>query len=358
MCELAFDELLALRLSNSSFNQAILQNESHLVRHILKRDTPSLVLNLWPPPEPPQPTTISYLSALNHRDAVAWKMATHIADFIMIKICRRTTGPQQAAFAFPFRRIRSRTQPLILTLYHFFECCRREILLTPVTKQEPRLLESLAPDGSLAPDSGTPYRQCYFAFMQATIIGSYDPKQLLQVHQMYQLILAAFVRKLRPPSYAGRFERTLRGWSKAPATQTDIAKVLLLGGLGEVERIIKHKTYAARRTALDEFIEGLPPSKKIRLGTNAVVAEAPTQEEVLYADLIPFPDLGHIWNTAADYVLLAEGVIRRVSDIGGMRVFVEALMKDDDDDGLRDDGWQDDMDRASSDEEDPLGEDG
>lgn len=207
--------------------------------------------------------------------------------------------------------------------------------------------------------------------IEKRIIDSYNPKQLLQVHQMYKLLLAAFVRKLRPPSYAGRLERSLRGWSKTPASQDDIAKVLLLGGIREVKRIIEVKTYAARRTALDEFIGGLTLSKGDEITrSNGVVSEPPIalssspalvansverfvtaflNEENLSEIAHSFPELREIWSRTAETILLEKKVINSVYEVPTMREFIESLMKEEDCGRRFHEGEYDDMSGNESD---------
>ncbi len=187
--------------------------------------------------------------------------------------------------------------------------------------------------------------------IEKRIIDRYHPEYLLKLHQMYKLLLAAFVRKLRPPSYAGRLERSLRGWSKTPASQDDIVKVLLLGGLRVVNRIIGIKTYAARRKALDDFIEGLTlPKEDNSTRSNGVVSEPPialSSDPALVANSVErfvtaflndggssetshsFPELREIWSRTAENRLLEVNVIDSVYEIPIMREFVESLMEED-----------------------------
>lgn len=378
--ELTFGDILSLRLSNSSFYHLINQNESPIIRRCIKHDALSLSLDLWPPPQPPKPATIFYLRGLTHRSLIAWDLATHIADFIMIKICRRTTTSQQEGFNPQHVRIRSRAQPLILTLYHFFESYRN-ILLVPIMN-EARVSSNSTPLYEPPQVSlGGAHSPCDFLNAEKRIIDGYDSKQLLQVHQMYKLLLAAFVRKLRPPSYAGRFERSLRGWSKTPASQDDIVKVLVLGGIREVKRIIEIKTYAARRKSLDEFIEGLKLPKDDREGGDRVtiVTEPPIafsanstlvansverfvtaflNEEMIGRIAPLLPELRHIWSNTAEATLLDKGVIRSVHEIPTMREFIESLMRDEDSGGRNDELHDGVYEDTSDGEEERIGIEG
>lgn len=347
LCGLDFADMLALRLTHTSFYNLILQNESPIVRHLIKHDAPQLLVDLWPPPQLPQPSSLSYFLGLTHRNVVVRELATYIADFIMIKICRQTTKVQQDGFYPRHQRIRSRCQPLLLTLYHFFESYRNH-LVAPVLNEASGFTKVGPLDFSTFPQLGNTQE------LERMIIDRYDPERLLQVHQMYKLLLAAFVRKLRPPSYAGRFERTLRGWRKTPASQDDIVKVLLLGGIPKVKRIIEIKTYSARIKALDEFLQGLSSTKnEDGARPDGVVAEPPialSSSPALVANSVErfvtaflneeglsrisgsFPELRDIWSRTAENILLEKNVIRSVYEIPIMREFIESLMKEEDGD--------------------------
>ena len=351
LCGLKFKYILALRLTNTLFYHLIQQNVSPIVRHFIRTDASPLLLELWPPPQIPQPASFSYFLGLTHRKVIVRDLAKHIATFIMRKICRRTTESQKEGFQLQYQRIRARCEPLILTLYHFFESYRHISWVPYVNKV--LASEQTGPLYIWCFPSGSPQE------VEKQIIDRYDPEQLLQVHQMYKLLLAAFVRKLRPPSYAGRVERALRGWHKDPASQDDIVKVLLLGGIPEVKRIIEIEPYSARRIALDDFIKGALPSDEKLTRSNGVVSEPPvalSSDPALVANSVDrfitaflneevsghitgsFPELNEIWSRAAVDVLLDKNVISSVHEVPVMREFVESLMKEEEDaTGLQDD---------------------
>ncbi|KAI9867768.1 MAG: hypothetical protein M1830_005746 [Pleopsidium flavum] len=236
-----------------------------------------------------------------------------------------------------------------MTLHHFLESYRN-ILLGPLMNEARVSPNSTPLYGQSKVSLGGAQTTGDLLSAEKSIINSYDPEQLLQVHQMYKLLVPIFVRKLRPPSYAGRFERSLRGWSQTPASQDDIVKVLLLGGIKEVMRIIEVKTYAARRKALDGFIEGLKLPKEDRADGNGinVVTEPPIafspnsghvansaerfvtaflNEEMVDRISPALPELRHMWSHTAEATLLDKGVIRSVHEIPTTREFIESLMR-------------------------------
>jgi hypothetical protein len=85
----------------------------------------------------------------------------------------------------------------------------------------------------------------------------YDDRTLLRVHEVFPLVISSFCRRLRPPSYVGRVERSLRGYHREkPPDEVHVA-ILCVGGLREVERIWEVKGYNTRRAAVDSWYNSL-----------------------------------------------------------------------------------------------------
>ncbi len=90
----------------------------------------------------------------------------------------------------------------------------------------------------------------------------YDDRTLLQVHQVFPLVVASFCRRLRPPSYVGRVERSIRGYLREkPPDEVHVA-ALCVGGLRQVERFWEIKGYNTRRGV--PWMCGTTPSRKSR----------------------------------------------------------------------------------------------
>lgn len=93
--------------------------------------------------------------------------------------------------------------------------------------------------------------------IEAKIMNMYDDKTLLRVHEVFPLVISSFCRRLRPPTYVGRVERSLRGYLREkPADEVHVA-ILCLGGLREVERLWEIKGYNTRRAAVDSWYNAL-----------------------------------------------------------------------------------------------------
>jgi hypothetical protein len=61
----------------------------------------------------------------------------------------------------------------------------------------------------------------------------YDNTTLLQVHQIFPLLVSSLCRKLMPPSYLGRIERSIRGYLREQPPDHVQAAILCIGGLRE-----------------------------------------------------------------------------------------------------------------------------
>jgi hypothetical protein len=85
--------------------------------------------------------------------------------------------------------------------------------------------------------------------------------QPLQLHYfyMYCFIVQVLKRNLRPWSHTSTVERLLRGWSNQPACAEDIAFFLILGGIGQIAKLLACRTYNERRRYLDAYITHLSP---------------------------------------------------------------------------------------------------
>jgi hypothetical protein len=81
----------------------------------------------------------------------------------------------------------------------------------------------------------------------------YDNETLLQVHQVFPLLVLILCRKLRPPSYLSRIERSIRGYHKNPPPPHVYVAIFCIGGLKEVARFSEIEDYEARRTAVDNW---------------------------------------------------------------------------------------------------------
>ncbi|TGJ87624.1 hypothetical protein E0Z10_g1122 [Xylaria hypoxylon] len=93
--------------------------------------------------------------------------------------------------------------------------------------------------------------------IELKIMNIYDEQTLLRVHQVFPLVISSFCRRLRPPSYVGRFERSLRGYLRDKPEDEVYVTALCVGGLRQVERFWEVKGYNIRRAAVDTWYQAV-----------------------------------------------------------------------------------------------------
>ena len=69
------------------------------------------------------------------------------------------------------------------------------------------------------------------SFIESWLLARYMAAATSRVLRLWEQIMRLVYRKLRPATYATKVERTLRGWTHPPASETDIRDVLVFGGL-------------------------------------------------------------------------------------------------------------------------------
>lgn len=252
---LPIHSILNLRLVSKNFHSLVTLNESPIARYHIKHSLPAYTLKLYPVPDASQ-INLHYLCGIWHRLHVALKLSTMISAQATKEIFLRTTPALQAEFEPQSRRMRQRLMPLVFALFHFFETYRH-LHVKHLTY------------------GGTPLRHQPFTLnpIECEVIAMYDDRTLLQVHQVFPLVISSFSRRLRPPSYAGRIERSLKGYLKDRPPDEVYASVILIGGLRQAQRFWETKGYNIRRAAVDTWygfitktpVEAPPKSKVSRL---------------------------------------------------------------------------------------------
>lgn len=94
---------------------------------------------------------------------------------------------------------------------------------------------------------------CTMNPVELQIMSMHDNETLLQVHQVFPLLVSSLCRKLRPPSYLSRIERSLRGYHKDPPPAHVHIAIFCIGGLREVARFSEIEDFDARRTAVNNW---------------------------------------------------------------------------------------------------------
>ncbi|KAH6660228.1 F-box domain-containing protein [Truncatella angustata] len=244
IASLPLSDILNLRLASRSWHAMVSFNELPITRYHIEHHIPAYALRLYPVPEFSK-VNFHYLCGIWHRLHVAAKLAFLICEWITKEIFLRNTPAQRNDFAQQHERMRRRLIPLLFTVFHFFETYR---------DLHVKFVQEHGYGLNKAPYTINP--------VEAQIMSMYDDKTLLQVHQIFPMVVASFVRRLRPPSYAGRLERTLRGYLKDKPADEIYATALCVGGLRQVEKFWEIKGYSARRGAVDRWYNGLMKESK------------------------------------------------------------------------------------------------
>ncbi|KAI0402061.1 F-box domain-containing protein [Xylaria palmicola] len=248
IASLPLSDILNMRIASRSWLAMITFNESAITRYHLEHHIPAYATRLYPPPEPPL-MKLHYLCGIWHRLHVASKLSFLISERVTKEIFLRTSEVQRNDFAPQYERMRRRLVPLLFTIFHFFETYRD--LHLEYIKEHGHGLAS-------EPYTINP--------IERQVMNMYDDQTLLRVHQVFPLVVSSFCRRLRPPSYVGRFERSLRGYLRDKPEDEVYVTALCVGGLRQVERIWEVKGYNARRTTVDTWYQSV---------TNEPVEHAP-----------------------------------------------------------------------------------
>lgn len=237
---LPLSDILNLRLASKAWHAMITMTEVQIARYHLEHNIPAYAKRLYPLPEGTKPT-LHHVCGLWHRLHVSAKLAYFICERVTKEIFLRNTEAQRREFAPAWERMRRRLIPLIFTIFHFFETYRARHL------------------DYLQKNRGVGIRHMPYTLnpIEVEVMNMYDDRTLLQVHQVFPLVIASFCRRLRPPSYAGRVERTVRGYLREkPADEVHVA-ALICGGLRQAEKFWEIKGYNTRRAAVDTWYKSV-----------------------------------------------------------------------------------------------------
>lgn len=219
-------------------------NEVPIVRYQLEYEVPAYAKRLYPITEA-SGYSLHYLCGLWNRLHVAAKLSRRMCDWCTKEIFLKTTKDQVAAFAGQRERMYRRLIPLLFTIFHFFEQYRQ--LHMQYIQEHGYGVER------------TPYT---IHPIESQIMKIYDDRTLLQVHQVFPMVVSSFLRRLRPPSYVGRLERTVRGYLREKPTDEVSMAVLSLGGLRQVLRFWEVKGYNTRIGTVEAWYSDVKGTKE------------------------------------------------------------------------------------------------
>ncbi|KAI9680803.1 MAG: hypothetical protein M1817_004243 [Caeruleum heppii] len=326
-------DIVSLRTASRLTRSLITANEAQITRQLARQLLPSYALDLYPL-STPQTLDFHYLSRQFHRLLISSRLASHLADFVTIEILRRTSTRSRRSFQHKHEGMRRRMTPMIFTLVHHFETFRAAYL------------QSLSAD--IETDANGENDASRVVVLEIRQMAQYDADVLRNALQLYTFLFPAFQRHLRPPTYAGRLERSLRGWSRAGPPAEAFSALFTIGGIREAERIWSIRVYERRRKALDDWLDnltkpetedkdkmpdgipdgtGLYPSRLIA-GQHLPMPPLSHKDAALL--LRHLPDARYSFTHSACMVLHQKGAITSLADIKCSSQFINELLEDED----------------------------
>lgn len=238
---LPLQDVLNLRVAAKSWHSLITLNEVPIVRVHLEQNIPAYARRLYPINDSSE-LNFHYLCGLWHRLHVAAKLSFFVSEYVTRDIFLYRSEAQRTSFAGQYERMRRRLIPLIFTMFHFFETHRK------------LHLEHIAEHGGYY---GLERQTYTINPIEKKIMDTYDDQTLLRVHEVFPLVISSFCRRLRPPTYVGRVERSLRGYIREKPSDDIQAAIIIIGGLRQAEKLWEIKGYNSRRSAVDTWYHGL-----------------------------------------------------------------------------------------------------
>lgn len=239
-------------------------------------------------------------------------------------------------------RLRRRMAPLVLTLGHFFDSYDQSASSSTGTTASAMETDSV----SVEQDSTA---------RQKLIMETYPDSLFPHIHQMFALLLRLFYKRMtsRTP--------LLRRWN---LSMDSFARLLVSGGLKEVDRIYRIKGYWRRRWETRRWLKGLEKESRVRRdngkgertkGAGGMERERRESGESKVG--MGQEDLLALWTPAAEERLLQRGMVEDLEEVGCCGRFVGMLLEEDSEeegDGDEDEGddeWEEDEEYEDEDEE-------
>ena len=183
--------------------------------------------DIYPPPQPN--LNLDYFLQMMQRERIVLRM---VSAYIQRTIYLIRSAGRRRQFAPNRSRMEKRLKTPAFAVYHFLENFQVE-LLRHIRKGR-NSSEILSDPESVGIE------------IQTRIVNGYPDDILLPAFQFYRIMVSTYRQKPRPPTYAGTIERKIRGWDRTPASDAEVAQVLIYGGMEEVLKIMLNPTYGAR----------------------------------------------------------------------------------------------------------------
>lgn len=214
------------------------------------RYTYSYIQTLYPQPLPCN--SMHYLLQMLRRQSQVDRMLSVTASYVHVKIYMMPSCPRFDDFG-PYKlKLIRRLHLAAWTLYHFLEKYREMLIFEHPNHSRPPH-PSEAPVGS-NPERPSACRSC--AKFVRSLLPLYPGTEIIPAYHLYELCRQHLRSSSRAPTYAGSIERKLRGWSRKPPTEADLATFVVLGGIPELCKLSMLKgTYNQRIDVIWSFVD-------------------------------------------------------------------------------------------------------
>ncbi|KAK1079354.1 hypothetical protein LTR33_006460 [Friedmanniomyces endolithicus] len=323
LSHLTFEDLGAMRSTSRLANDLL--SEGDILLDWLRRNYTAHLLRLYPPLES---VTFKYLSSLQKRYAIATEAAALYTEYIERKIVRHSLmrlSPylRDAKLKDDFRDVaalmQERMLPLLLTVQHYLESYAALFVNAP--RYESEAAEQVAT------------MERWIWERERDILSSYDPVHLVDVYLFWQFLTWTHNQLIRPPSYAGAFERRFRGWKTDPLTSHDLNFIVVFGNLNALSQLLRMRSFRDRQRKVEDWKRVLDPAtcypwRKHWTGFVLEYGASITAEQAERALKIKIQD-GEVFANRARAVLIEHGLLDRDADtaVGSAQQCTEFLCK-------------------------------
>ncbi|KAL5121121.1 hypothetical protein ACEQ8H_000972 [Pleosporales sp. CAS-2024a] len=271
---------------------------------------------------------------MRRRHIASIRLTRQLADHV---VGEDTCGRQRLLWSSVYERM----MPLVFGVGFFLDEHRRVLLERDLGRIQPR--------------SHIGYNVCTTGGImeqEKEIMKKLDAPLRLQYFYMYCFIVQVLMGKLRPSSGTGAVEKFLRGWVSQAACAEDIAFFLVLGGIGQIAKLLARRSYSERRRYLHVFRCHMSPhtSKCWRRHWRDIGVVSPALLDDLPCSRIGITQLDQIWRPliahmmAADSGEFSEREKTGYQEVGVSGKFVQEIMGYDILPGRRADGGDSDED--------------
>lgn len=318
LSQLSISDLLALRRTCRILNVLVAGSAPSLGRYWVKHRMGNLHLRLYPTARPTD-ADFHYLLAMRRRHIASIRLSRQLVNCLLGDLQDQVDPRQKQLWTSVYEKM----MPLVFGVGYFLEEHRRAVLDRDL--------------GQIRPRSHIGYDVCTTGSMTAHDIKTMkrmDAPLRLQYFYMYCFMLQVLKRKLRPSCRTRTVGNFLRGWSNHPASSEDIAFFLILGGIGQVAKLLACPTYADRRRYLHAYITHLSPhaSKCWRAHWKDIGVNSPALLDDIPCTSIGITQLDQIWSPGIAELMKPE---RRAStaaeklrydEVQGSRKYINEIM--------------------------------